>query len=99
MPTPVTPIVSATKPSPDPRVGLKPGYWDAAQAAWNLKLISTTPASKGFLGVTNSDLAFTGKYTVQGNYNGFQVWDHSNPAKPTLALTYLCPASPVVRLG
>ena len=46
-----------------------------------------------FLGVTNSDLAFTGKYAVQGNYNGFQVLDISNPAKPTLVLTYLCPAS------
>ena len=93
MPAPVKPIVSATAPTPDPRVGLKPGYWDAAQAAWNLKLISSTPAAKEFLGVTNSDLAFTGKYTVQGNYNGFQVWDTSNPAKPVVVLTYLCPAS------
>ena len=93
MPAPVTPIVSASAPKPDPRVGLKPGYWDAAQAAWNLKMVSTTPPSKQFLGVTNSDLAFLGQYTVQGNYNGFQVWDISNPEKPTLALTYVCPAS------
>jgi hypothetical protein len=93
MPPPVTPIVSATTPRPDPRVGLKPGRWDAAQAAWNLRLVSTTPPPPKFLGVTNSDLAFTGKYAVQGNYNGFQVFDVSDPAKPTLALTYLCPAS------
>jgi hypothetical protein len=93
MPAPVTPIVSATAPKPDPRVGLKVGYWDAGQAAWNLKMVSTTPPSKEFLGVTNSDLAFLKNYTVQGNYNGFQVWDTSNPAKPTLALTYTCPAS------
>ena len=46
-----------------------------------------------FLGVTNSDLAFTGKYAIQGNYNGFQIFDISNPAKPTLVLTYVCPAS------
>ena len=46
-----------------------------------------------FLGVTSSDLAFTGKYAIQGNYNGFQIFDISNPSKPTLALTYLCPAS------
>ena len=44
-------------------------------------------------GVTNSDLAFTGKYAIQGNYNGFQVFDISNPVKPVPVLTYLCPAS------
>ena len=108
MPAPVTPIVSATAPTPDPRVGLKAGRWDAAQAAWNMRLVSTTPPPTKFLGVTNSDLAFTGKYAIQGNYNGFQIFDISNPAKPTLALTYVCPASqsdvsvykqPAVRLG
>jgi hypothetical protein len=93
MPAPVTPIVSAAAPSPDPRVGLAPGRWDAAQAAWNMRLVSTTPPSEKFLGATNSDLAFTGKYAIQGNYNGFQVFDISNPAKPVLVLTYLCPAS------
>jgi hypothetical protein len=93
MPAPVTPIVSATTPSPDPRVGLSPGHWDAGQAAWNMKLVSTTPPSEKFLGVTNSDLAFTGKYTIQGNYNGFQVYDISNPSKPAPVLTYVCPAS------
>ena len=93
MPEPVKPIVSATPPSPDPRVGLSPGRWDAAQAAWNIRLVSTTPPDAKFLGVTSSDLAFTGKYAIQGNYNGFQIFDISNPSKPTLALTYLCPAS------
>src|SRR5437016_11547974 len=46
MPPPVTPIVSMTAPTPDPRVGLAPGRWDAAQAAWNMRLISTTPPSQ-----------------------------------------------------
>ncbi|HYN09045.1 MAG TPA: hypothetical protein VES67_16800 [Vicinamibacterales bacterium] len=93
MPTPVTPIISATIPSPDPRIGLKAGMWDAAQAAWNLRMISTTPPSKDSLGATHSDLAFTGKYAVQGNYNGFEIWDISNPVKPVLASSYVCPAS------
>jgi hypothetical protein len=93
MPPPVKPIVSATPPSPDPRVGLAPGRWDAAQAAWNVRLVSTTPPNEKFLGATNSDLAFTGKYTVQGNYNGFQIYDMSNPVKPVPVLTYVCPAS------
>jgi LVIVD repeat len=93
MPEPVKPIVSATPPSPDPRVGLSAGRWDAAQAAWNIRLVSTTPPDAKFLGVTSSDLAFTGTYAIQGNYNGFQIFDISNPSMPTLALTYLCPAS------
>ena len=46
-----------------------------------------------FEGVTNSDLAFTGNYAIQGNYNGYQVWDISNPANPTLTTAYYCPAS------
>jgi hypothetical protein len=93
MPPPVTPIVSMTAPSPDPRVGLRAGRWDAGQAAWNMRLVSTTPPTERVLGVTHSDLAFTGKYVVQGNYNGFEIYDISNPARPTLAQTYLCPAS------
>ena len=56
-------------------------------------MISTTPPPPKFLGVTNSDLAFTGKYVIQGNYSGFQIYDLSNPAKPAPVLTYVCPAS------
>ncbi|HXW97471.1 MAG TPA: hypothetical protein VEI47_07805, partial [Gemmatimonadales bacterium] len=80
-------------PKADPRVGLHAGVTDAGQAAWNLALLSNTPASEKFAGVTNSDLAFTGNYAIQGNYNGFQVWDISNPSAPTLKTAYLCPAS------
>jgi hypothetical protein len=84
---------SSAAPNPDPRVGLRPGLWNAGQAAWNLRLLSNTPSPQGFAGVINSDLAFLGKYAIQGNYNGYQVWDISNPAKPALATAYLCPAS------
>ncbi len=93
MPRPVAPIVSMTAPTPDPRVGLKAGRWDAGQAAWNMRMISTTPPRGKVLGATHSDLAFAGKYAIQGNYNGFELYDISNPAKPVLAQTYLCPAS------
>jgi hypothetical protein len=93
MPPPVTPIVSMTAPTPDPRIGLAAGRWDAAQAAWNMRLVSTTPPSQSSAGATHSDLAFTGKYAIQGNYNGFEIWDISNPAKPVLANSYECPAS------
>ena len=93
MPAPVAPIVSATAPTPDPRVGLKAGWWDAGEAAWNMRMISTTPPVGKVLGATHSDLAFSGKYAIQGNYNGFEIYDISKPAKPVLVQTYLCPAS------
>jgi hypothetical protein len=84
---------AAPKPATDPRVGLRAGKMDAAEATWNMKVVSKTPPSEKFLGSTNSDLSFTGKYAIQGNYNGFQVWDISNPAKPVLTVGYFCPAS------
>jgi hypothetical protein len=93
MPAPVTPIVSMTTPNPDPRVGLAAGRWTAAQAAWNMRLVSTTPPSPASLGATHSDLAFTSKYAIQGNYNGFEIYDISNSAKPVLVSAYTCPAS------
>src|SRR5213596_777016 len=51
---------SAGAPNPDPRVGLRAGKFDAATAAWNLRLVSTTQPTEKFMGVTNSDLAFLG---------------------------------------
>jgi hypothetical protein len=85
--------VAIQAPSPDPRIGLGAGLMDAEEAIWNMRVLSKTPPPPEFIGVTNSDLAFTGNYAIQGNYNGFQVWDISNPAKPTLAKGFVCPAS------
>lgn len=78
---------------PDPRVGLKAGLQDAGEAISNLKVTAKVASPPGFLGVTNSDLAFTGNYAIQGNYNGLQVWDISDANKPTLVTAYPCPAS------
>ena len=98
-----------TPPSPDPRVGLKAGLFDAGEATWNLKRAvedaavgevrrrSPTPTSR-----------FTGKYAIQGNYNGYQVWDISNPAQadardgvrlPGVAERRVGLQEPAVRLG
>src|SRR5262245_53961692 len=93
LPKPVTPIVSATAPTPDPRPNLKAGRWDAEQAAWNMRMLSTSPPQGKTLGATHSDLAFSGNLVIQGNYNGFDIYDISNPSKPALVQTYLCPAS------
>ena len=93
MPKPVTPVVSATAPTPDPRPNLKAGRWDAEQAGWNMRLLSTSPPQGKSLGATHSDLAFSGNLVIQGNYNGFDIYDISNPSKPALVQKYLCPAS------
>ena len=80
-------------PTPDPRVGLAPGLFDAEEAIWHLRMVSTTPPEAPFVGRTNSDLAFTGNYAIQGNYDGVQVWDISDPTAPVSVITYVCPAS------
>jgi hypothetical protein len=100
---PVAPMLSITAPTPDPRVGLKGGYRDAAEAIWNLKLVSTTRPTERFLSPNGpgdqrfwqSDLGFTRNYVAQGNFSGFQVWDIANPAQPTLTTSYVCPGSQV----
>ncbi|MCW9712433.1 hypothetical protein LQ318_05890 [Aliifodinibius salicampi] len=89
----IKPLEEIEKPSPDPRVGLEAGLFDAEEAIWNLNLLSQTPPPKDFVGVTNSDLAFKDNYAIQGNYNGFMVWDISDPAEPSLVVDFLCPAS------
>jgi hypothetical protein len=96
-----TPDMSAAAPTPDPRVGLRGGWFDASQAIWNLELVSTTPPSADFIDradpgaarLVNSDMAFLGSYVIQGNYSGYQVWDISTPTKPTLRTAYVCPGS------
>jgi hypothetical protein len=98
--------MSTTPPSPDPRVGLRAGatrrdstrrVWlidqPAAETIWNLRLLANAPSPGSFAGVTNSDLAFRDNYAFQGNYNGYIVWDISNPAKPTVKKEFPCPAS------
>jgi len=85
--------LTVAAPSPDPRVGLKAGLWDAGQAEWNIHLISSTRPSERFAGATNSDLAFVGPYAIQGSYNGYQVWNITDPAHPALRVGYYCPAS------
>lgn len=89
------------QPTPDSRVGLKPGWFDAGQATWNMNLVSTTKNSESFLNMStpgdarlkNSDLAFSGNLVFQGNYSGWQVWDISNPRKPKLRTAVVCPGS------
>src|ERR1043165_4877960 len=84
---------STVAPSPDPRVGLKAGRYNAGTAQWNMRLVSNNPSPSPFDSSTNSDLAFYKNYVIQGSYDGFQVWDITNPGHPTLKKAYYCPAS------
>lgn len=99
--------MSATPPSPDPRVGLTPGTMAryakdttkrvmtkaAAEASWNMRLVANRPPAEPFISVTHSDLAFRDQYVIQGNYDGYQVWDISNPRSPKLYDEYVCRGS------
>ena len=42
-------------------------------------------------GGTNSDLAFNAKYLFNGNYNGVNIYDISDPTHMTLATSIVCP--------
>lgn len=87
------PVTSVQAPTPDPRVGLKAGLFDAEEAIWNLRMLSQMPPPEAFVGVTHSDLAFKDNYVFQGNYNGVIIWDVTDPSNPELVKDYLCPAS------
>src|SRR5437870_2211802 len=91
--------MSPTAPRPDPRVGLRAGWMNAAEASWNLRLVTAAPKPAAFtddtnpgdFGFLNSDIVFTGHYVIQGNFHGLQVWDMAQPNHPTLVTTYVCP--------
>ncbi len=77
----------------DPRVGLAPGAGETAgQAISNLAKLASLPKPAS-VSNTNSDLAFTGDYVISGNYNGFNVYDVSDPSDPELVTSVLCPGS------
>ncbi len=83
----------------DPRANLKAGWMDAGVAAKHMQLVSTAakpdgmydPANRGNFSFMNSDLAFSGKFVFQGNFNGFQIWDASDLKKLKLRTLYTCP--------
>jgi hypothetical protein len=92
-------VLSAQAPNTtDPRAALKAGLMDAGEAIRNLEMVShrprpqafINPADPGDFGFINSDLAFSGNFVFQGNYHGFQVWDISDAANPTLRTAYPC---------
>jgi hypothetical protein len=99
------PMVSTVRPPAldtiatmnDPRATLTAGTKNTAGiAAKNMRLVSWSDKPLQFdsargLTFINSDLAFRGNYVYQGNFSGFSIWDVSNPARPVLLSTMVCP--------
>ena len=83
----------------DPRVGLSPGLDNPGVAQSGMELLAHRnkpagffdPANPGSFSFVNSDLAFQGDYAFIGGFNGFQVWNVSNPSAPTLRTSVVCP--------
>ncbi|MEV8393783.1 MULTISPECIES: hypothetical protein [unclassified Streptomyces] len=57
----------------------------------NISHLANVP--KDLIKGTNSDLAFQGKYAFAGNYDGFRIFDISNPKSPKTVAQVLCPGS------
>ena len=99
-PAQVPPAAPALEWDPnDPRIGLGAGWMDAESAISGLELLAAIPRPDGFFNpstpadgrFSNTDLAFRDGLLIQGNYNGFQMYDISNPADPTLSVSVVCP--------
>ena len=75
-----TPQEKAPAPTPPPTPAAAPGA-------------PARPPRALALGSTNSDLAFKGQYVIVGNYNGFNIYDASNPAKAKLVTSVMCQGS------
>ncbi len=91
--------VAAAEVAPDPRIGLSPGLDNAGVAANGLELLAHQnkpagffdPNNPGNFGFVNSDLSFEGDRAYVGNFNGFQIYDISDPDNPAIVTAVVCP--------
>ena len=59
----------------------------------NVEHLANIPQVGPFVGQTGSDIAFQGDLAYVGNYAGFQIFDISEPEKPTRLTQVSCPGS------
>ncbi|GGM10769.1 LVIVD repeat-containing protein [Promicromonospora citrea] len=78
------PAASASVADPD----VPPGE----TASYKITHLSNQPKN-GALQGTGSDIAFQGKYAYAGNYDGFTVYDLSDPTDPEQVVQVYCPGS------
>jgi len=89
----------ATAQEADPRIGLEAGWLDAETAIRNLEHVAhhdkpegfVDPANPGSFAFLTSDMAFGGNHAFVGNFHGFNVYDISDPADPTIVSNVVCP--------
>ena len=79
-PEPAETPAAEAKPATPPAAGETP----TAAAAGR-------PRPGGSLSFANSDMAFRGNHLFIGNFTGFNVYDISNPKKPQLLTSIVCP--------
>ncbi|WP_017583482.1 LVIVD repeat-containing protein [Nocardiopsis valliformis] len=56
----------------------------------NVDFVTNVPKPEAVSNV-NSDLAFTGDYAIGGNYDGFVIYDISEPEDPRIVSEVVCP--------
>ena len=88
---------SAQLPGSDERTTLAPGYFPWSEATNGIELVDNDPrvapfdANPGNFGFLNSDLALKGDLAFVGSFNGFQMYDISDPDDPVLQASAVCP--------
>jgi hypothetical protein len=95
----VAPSAATAQEEPDPRIGLGPGWLDAETAIRNLEHEAhhdkppgfVDPANPGAFGFATSDMAFSGDHAFVGNFNGFNIYDISDPTAPDNVTNVVCP--------
>ena len=83
----------------DPRVGLGAGLFDAETASDGLELQGHVnkpdgffdPDAPGSIGLANSDLALRDDFAFVGSFNGFNIYDISDPGDPVHRTSVVCP--------
>ena len=84
----------------DRRPGAPHHSTKAAEAGWNIKLVSNTPSTGHFHGVTNSDLAFTRQLRDSGQLQRLPGVGHLEPGPARRCATaYLLPGVAERRVG
>ncbi|NLU79715.1 hypothetical protein HCA58_15235 [Micromonospora sp. HNM0581] len=68
---------------------------DEIASSPNLKLIANVPKHAPFntTAALGTDLAFQGRYAFVGNYDGFVIYDVSEPSRPEIVSQVLCPGA------
>jgi hypothetical protein len=78
---------------PNPRMPDEDATKDAKDAKGKKAKGDAKPKTPpwGGLNFANSDLAFSGTHLFIGNFSGFNIYDITNPAKPALLTSVVCP--------